>query len=193
VRQISDLTVPRDWQVDFTGEIPMTVDWVEDVQATQLRGFPTAVLTVYLLIAAFLRSWRLALAALLPTLLPIAVVLGSMGLLGLTLDVGRAMVGSVVIGIGVDDAIHLLSRYRLERRTGMGAFAAMSEAIQHSGQAILTNSIALTLGFLTLLASAWQSISSFGFFVALSILGALVSTLFVMPALIFSFTRDAGA
>jgi hypothetical protein len=182
--------LPAGWQVDFTGEIPMTVDWVEDVQATQLRGFPTAVLTVYLLIAAFLRSLRLALAALLPTLLPIVVVLGSMGLLGLSLDVGRAMVGSVVIGIGVDDAIHLLSRYRLSRAAGMRAYAAMSEAIQHSGRAILTNSIALALGFLTLLASAWQSISSFGFFVALSILGALVSTLFVMPALIFAFTPE---
>ena len=69
----------------------------------------------------------------------------------------------------------------------------MSRAIQHSGRAIVTNSLTLTLGFLTLMASAWQSISSFGFFVALAILGALVSTLFVTPALIFTFARDAAA
>ena len=183
--------VARGWQVDLTGEIPMTVDWVQDVQATQLVGFPTAVLTVYLLMALFLRSFGLALAALLPTLLPLVVVLGSMGLLGLSLDVGRAMVGSVVIGIGVDDAIHLLSQYRMQRTGGATVHTAMSRAIQHSGRAIVTNSLALTLGFLTLLASAWQSISSFGFFVALAILGALVSSLFVTPALIFAFDRDA--
>jgi predicted RND superfamily exporter protein len=40
------------------------------------------------------------------------------------------------------------------------------------------------------MASAWQTISSFGFFVALGILGALVSTLFVMPALIFAFSKE---
>jgi predicted RND superfamily exporter protein len=185
--------VARGWQVDLTGEIPMTVDWVQDVQATQLVGFPTAVLTVYLLMALFLRSFGLALAALLPTLLPLVVVLGSMGLLGLSLDVGRAMVGSVVIGIGVDDAIHLLSQYRAQRAQSAPVHAAMSRAIQQSGRAIVTNSLALTLGFLTLLASAWQSISSFGFFVALAILGALVSTLFVTPALILTFDRDAKA
>jgi predicted RND superfamily exporter protein len=193
VERASAAVVARGWQVDLTGEIPMTVDWVQDVQATQLVGFPTAVLTVYLLIALFLRSFRLALAALLPTLLPLVVVLGSMGLLGLSLDVGRAMVGSVVIGIGVDDAIHLLSQDRVSRARGATVHAAMSRAIQHSGRAIVTNSLALTLGFLTLLASAWQSISSFGFFVALAILGALVSTLFVTPALVFTFGRDAAA
>lgn len=193
VRQISSEALPRTWQVNLTGEIPITVDWVRDVQATQLQGFPMAVLTVYVLIAAFLRSLRLALAALLPTLLPIVITLGSMGLLGLCLDVGRAMIGSVVIGIGVDDAIHLLSRYRASRRAGRLVRDAMVEAMQHSGRAIVTNSLTLSLGFLTLMASAWQSISSFGFFVALAILGALVSTLVVMPALIFAFARSSDA
>jgi predicted RND superfamily exporter protein len=116
-----------------------------------------------------------------------------MGLLGLSLDVGRAMIGSVVIGIGVDDAIHLLSQLRLRRSAGLPLAEAMQGAVRHSGRAIVTNSLTLSLGFLTLMASAWQSISSFGFFVALSILGALVSTLFVMPALIFAFARPVRA
>jgi predicted RND superfamily exporter protein len=66
----------------------------------------------------------------------------------------------------------------------------MKHAMHHSGRAIVTNSLALSLGFLTLMASAWQTISSFGFFVSLAIIGALISTLLVMPALIFSFYRE---
>ncbi len=54
---------------------------------------------------------------------------------------------------------------------------------------MVTTSLALSLGFLTLMASAWQTISSFGFFVALAILGALAAALFVLPALIFAFAR----
>ena len=38
--------------------------------------------------------------------------------------------------------------------------------------------------------SAWQTVASFGFFVALAIIGALVATLFVLPALIFAFARE---
>jgi predicted RND superfamily exporter protein len=52
---------------------------------------------------------------------------------------------------------------------------------------VVTTSLALSLGFLTLMASAWQSISSFGLFVSLAILAALLATLFVLPALIFAF------
>jgi predicted RND superfamily exporter protein len=182
--------LPAGWGADLTGEIPMTVDWVDDVQATQLRGFPTAVLTVYLLMAAFLRSPALALASLLPTLLPIAITLGSMGWLGLDLDVGRAMIGTVVVGIGVDDAIHLLSRYRAQRSARMSPRKAMADAIQHCGRAVVTNSLTLALGFLTLMLSPWQSISSFGFFAALTIVGALAATLLVLPALILAFARE---
>jgi len=49
----------------------------------------------------------------------------------------------------------------------------------------VTTSIALSLGFLTLMMSAWQTVASFGLFVAISILGALVATLLVLPALVF--------
>ena len=52
--------------------------------------------------------------------------------------------------------------------------------------------LALALGFLTLMMSAWQTVASFGFFVALAILGALVATLFVLPALIFIFAPKEG-
>ena len=51
----------------------------------------------------------------------------------------------------------------------------------------MTTSIALALDFLTLMMSAWQTVATFGFFVALSILGALVATLLVLPALVFAF------
>ena len=63
-------------------------------------------------------------------------------------------------------------------------------ANHHVGRAVVTTSLTLALGFLSLMASAWQTISSFGFFVALAILGALAATLFVLPALIFQFSRD---
>jgi len=115
-----------------------------------------------------------------------------MGWVGLSLDVGRAMIAAVMIGIGVDDAIHILMRYKLQREAGLGSSAAMREAIQHTGRAVITTSIALSLGFLTLLASAWQSISSFGFFISIGILGALIASLFVLPALIFVLDRERG-
>jgi predicted RND superfamily exporter protein len=145
---------------------------------------------VIALVAIFMRSMRLAAMAIVPTLLPVVVTLGAMGWIGMSLDVGRAMIAAVLIGIGVDDSIHLLSQYKARRLEGQRPREAMSAAVRHCGRAVVTTSVALSLGFLTLMASAWQSISSFGFFVSIAILAALGATLFVLPALVFVFDRE---
>ena len=187
IQELAEQTLPVSWGMTVTGAVAVQHDWLRDVQATQLRSFPIAFGIVFLLVSIFLRSWKLGLAAMVPTLLPVVVVLGAMGWLGMSLDVARAMIAAVVIGIGVDDAIHLLAHYKVRREEGDTPQAAMSAALQHTGRAIVTTSIALALGFLTLMMSAWQTVASFGFFVALSILGALVATLLVLPALVFAF------
>ena len=180
------------WQVQPSGRLAIQHSWIRDVQATQLRSFPIAFALVFVLVSVFLRSWKLGLAAMVPTLLPVVVVLGAMGWLGMSLDVARAMIAAVVIGIGVDDAVHVLRQYQVRREAGQDSHEAMRGALQHSGRAVVTTSVALSLGFLTLMMSAWQTVASFGFFVALSILGALAATLFVLPALIFAFAPKRG-
>ena len=180
-------TLPKTWQTQLSGEFSVRYDWVRDIQATQLRSFPIAFAIVFLLVSVFLRSWRFGLAAMVPTLLPVVIVLGSMGWLGMSLDVARAMIAAVVIGIGVDDAVHVLAHYKKQRDAGASSHDAMRAALHHTGRAVVTTSVALALGFLTLMMSAWQTVATFGFFVALSILGALVATLLVLPALVFAF------
>jgi len=192
-RHVIETTIPSDWGVTETGALAVRVDWVEEIQQTQLRSFPVAFLIAFVLIAIFLRSWKLGLAAMVPTLLPVVVVLGAMGWLGMSLDVARAMIAAVVIGIGVDDAIHVLAHYKKRRDAGDTSHEAMGAALRHSGRAVVTTSIALSLGFLTLMMSAWQTVATFGFFVALSIMGALVATLLVLPALVFAFAPKGGA
>ncbi len=185
VRRQVRQALPESWDVRLTGEFAVSHAWVRDLQATQLRSFPIAFGLVFILVSIFLRSWKLGLAAMVPTLLPVVVVLGAMGWLGMSLDVARAMIAAVVIGIGVDDAIHVLSHYKKRRDAGDTSHEAMGAALRHSGRAVVTTSIALSLGFLTLMMSAWQTVASFGLFVAISIIGALVATLLVLPALVF--------
>ncbi len=195
VHRVIRETLPSSWQVQLTGEFSIEHDWVRDVQATQLRSFPIAFAIVFVLGSVFLRSWRLGLAAMVPTLLPVIVVLGAMGWLGMSLDVARAMIAAVVIGIGVDDSMHVLAHYKKRRDAGDNSHNAMRAALRHSGRAVVTTSGALALGFLTLMMSAWQTVATFGFFVALSILGALAATLLVLPALVFAFaprSRDSA-
>jgi predicted RND superfamily exporter protein len=181
--------LPAGSAIETTGGVVLGIDWVNAVQATQLRSFPTAFLLVFALVSLSLRSLRLGLAALIPAVLPVVVVLGAMGFAGLSLDVGRAMIAAVVLGIAVDDSIHLLHCYRRERASGQQRDEAMRRALLKTGRPIATTSFALALGFMTLTASAWGTVSSFGFFVSLAILVALAAALFVLPALMMAFGR----
>ena len=184
VRAATAKLIPDDWTVTFTGLIAIDDFWMPEVQATQMRSFPVAFGLVLLLASAFLRSYRLGLMAMIPTLVPIVTMFGAMGWIGIGLDIGRAMVAAVVIGIGVDDAIHFLSAYSECRTEGVSRIEAATAAIHRVGRALVTTSVALTFGFLTLMASAWQTISTFGFFVSLTVVSALASTLLLLPALL---------
>ncbi len=119
-----------------------------------------------------------------------------MGWTGTPLDVGSSMVAAVVIGIAVDDAIHLLSQYRRLVGSGVEPPAAIRGATLHVGRAVVTTSVALTIGFFALSLSDWRSISSFGVLSGVAILGALVAVLLVLPALVATAARlrpDRGA
>jgi hypothetical protein len=186
VEEILAQVLPLGWGSSLTGDVALSRDWTRDVQETQHRSFPVAFAIVFLLASVFFRSWRLGLAAMVPVLLPVVAVLGSMGWLGMSLDVARAMIAAIVIGVGVDDAIHFLSHYKRQKEKGLDSRSAIREALLHTGRAIAITSVALTLGFLALMMSAWQTIASFGFYVALAIIGALLATFFVLPALILS-------
>ena len=193
VREYVQAKIPADWKVTLTGPFAMHFDWVTAVQSTQFRSFGGAFLLVFVLVALFLGSVRLGLAAMVPALLPAVATLGFMGFAGVSLDVGRVMIAAIVIGIAVDDSVHLLSQYRRRRVRGDTARDAIRSSVFHVGRAVVVTSVALALGFLTLMTSAWETISSFGFFVSVAILVALVAALFVLPAIIFAFRRDGPA
>jgi len=180
--QIARSEVPSDWKVELTGEPVATVAFIGDVMATQVRSFPIALGLVWCVASFYFRSFRLGLATVIPTALPALWTLGSMGWLDMKLDMGRAMVAVVILGVGVDDAIHLLTVYREERAGNCAPKAAMQRALRTTGPALWMTSLALALGFLTLRFAAWATIASFGALVACAILAALGSTLLLIPA-----------
>lgn len=184
VRRYISEELPAEWKVNLTGPFSMEFDWVTQMQDTQLRSFGAAFLIVLTCVTVFFRSFSLGLVAMIPAVTPVVTTLGFMGFAGLNLDVGRVMLAAIVIGIGVDDGVHLLQHYARQRRLGMEAHLAARSSVMEVGRAVVITSAALGLGFLTLMTSAWQSISSFGFFVTVAITGALAGALLVVPAVL---------
>jgi predicted RND superfamily exporter protein len=174
----------REFRAELGGPVKVFVQMVEEAQRTQLASFASATLVVVVMVAVFLRSLSWALAAMLPALFPVLMTLGAMGLAGVFLDLGTAMVLAVVLGIAIDDTVHLLTWYRRGLAAGSPPAGAIRAAVLQVGRALATASLALSLGLFVLTLSSWESVASFGFLCGVAILIALVASLVILPAVI---------
>ncbi|MEZ4292410.1 MAG: hypothetical protein R3E53_18440 [Myxococcota bacterium] len=104
---------------------------------------------ITLVMIAFLGSLRSGLTGMIPNVLPIAMTLGVMGLLGIDFDLYTMLIGKIAIRLAVDDAVHLSHSFRRGWEEHGDLERAVSEGLETSGSAILTSSIVLRLGFAT--------------------------------------------
>jgi predicted RND superfamily exporter protein len=184
VRELLAADWLRAFSPDVNGPVNVFVRMIEEVQRTQLSSFAIAALVIAAVVAALLRSLSWALAAMLPTLFPVLVTLGAMGLFGVYLDIGTAMIGAVVLAIAIDDTVHLLTGYRRRLALGSEPAQAIRGAVLDVGRALVTASLALSLGCFVLTLSSWESVASFGFLSGIAILVALAADLVILPAVI---------
>ena len=167
---------------DITGVVPLLNDVQRSLIETQVRSFAVAAVVVLVLIGLFFRSLRALLASLLPNLLPVFAMFALMAAAGIPLDPGTVMVASVAIGIAADDTVHFLSAYQREARASTEADHAAGVALAKAGRAMFYTSIVAAAGFGILCLSDFQPIVYFGLLTGVTMVTALASDLFVLPA-----------
>lgn len=148
----------------------------------QLRSLLFGVLIIGALVALLFRSARAGLITMVPIALSIAVLFGLMGYASIPLSTITAMLTSIMIGAGVDYAIHLYHAYRDAYAVRGDAAWAARTALTESGRAITFNALSVMVGFAALLVSGFLPVRFFGFLVAVSIGVCLYTALFFLPA-----------
>ena len=187
--------VPKDTTARVTGTPWVAYRGINNVTIDLRDSLLIAFVAVTLIILLLLRDLRMALICLIPNGLPLVVGYGLMGAMGWILDPTPAVVFTVALGIAVDDTIHLVSRYREERSKGQTLQEALRCSVLHSGRAVVITSILLSTGFAANCLSSFPSMVILGMLGAVVILVAMLSDLFVLPALIrlFGEAKPTGA
>jgi uncharacterized protein len=107
-----------------------------------------------------------------------------MGLLGMTINMGSALLSSIVIGIGVDYTIHFMWRYRAELKNHPKEYAkAVMITLNTTGRGIVFNAVAVMVGFVVLMSSNFIPIIQFGYLIVFSIFTCLIGALVLVPAI----------
>ena len=104
-----------------------------------------------------------------------------------------ALVGGMCLGVVVDDTVHFLNRYQIERQAGLEGKAALERVLYHSGAPIIITSVLLSAGFLLLGSSSFKLNSDMGNATGLIILLALLFDLLALPAWLAWNTRTSTA
>ena len=149
-----------------------------------LYGLLFAVLLVSILMGLLYRSFKMTLIAIIPNILPLVMILGVIGWVGLGLKMSTVIIFTIAFGIAVDDTIHFMNRLKNELKNGYSMQEAIRQTYLSTGRAIVTTSIILVLGFGVLLFSSFQTTFITGLLVSLALLFALFADLVLLPVLL---------
>ena len=167
-----------------TGLFVLLTYLIESLLRDQLVSFAWASAGIFAMMWAAFRSWKLALASMLPNLLPIGVVLGGLGWAGVPVNIGTAMIASVSVGLTVDGNVHYIAAYLRQRRAGATRRAALTTAHGTVGRAMTFAVLALACGFAALTFSQFVPLIYFGALVSLAMLGGLAGDLVLLPLML---------
>lgn len=179
--------------VEATGFVYMLGSWLGEIVDGQRRGLALSCGLIAVMMVGGLRSLRLGLWSMVPNLVPVLALAGLLGLALETVDSDTMVVAMIALGIGVDDTIHFLVRYRLERARCADQAEALVQTFRYAGRAIFMTTVILALGFLPLAFSDYYSVWMFGVFLPLVLVVALLADLLLVPALARVGLLEGGA
>jgi len=130
------------------------------------------------------RSAKGAALCMVPNLAPLFFVFVLMGAGGIALDLATVMIACVVLGITIDDTIHLYHGYRCRLRAGMAPNWAIARSYDSSGRAVLATSVVLVAQFGLLATSDFIPTANFGLLTAVGLTAGLAFEIVLLPALL---------
>lgn len=154
-----------------------------------LRSLLGASIVIFLVIAVLFRSARLGAIAILPNLTPLVVTLGYMAVRGYEMNAGNVIVFAISLGIAVDGTIHFLARFREEIKAGDGPAKAIYRSYISTGRAIVMTCVLIVAGLSVLLLSEFLPSRRFAELTGVTMLGALVGDLLLLPACLMLFWK----
>ncbi|MAE96416.1 MAG: hypothetical protein CL910_17340 [Deltaproteobacteria bacterium] len=181
---VAGLKLPPDVSAHVTGNALLLAHSADGIAQGQPRTVGLAAIAIFVLVVLAFRSPRLAAVAMLPNLVPVAIYFGILGFGAAPLSLATSLIGSVALGIAIDDTVHFLVRYGTERRAGRSPEEATAICGRRIGRPIAITSVMLMAGFLVVALSGFATLRQFGVLSAITMGVCLINDLVLLPALL---------
>ncbi|MCU0319761.1 MAG: MMPL family transporter [Flavobacteriales bacterium] len=181
---------PAKYDVVLTGTSVVFLEGSKYMVSNLLISLAMAVVLIAALMAILFNSFRMVLVSLVPNLVPLITTAGLMGFLDVAIKPSTLLVFSIAFGIAVDDAIHYLSKYRMELKANNHQIKrSVLLALREAGVSMMYTSIVLFMGFSLFMFSEFGGTQALGLLVSFTLLVAMFTNLIILPSLLLSFER----
>tara|TARA_E500000178_G_scaffold79143_1_gene77393 strand:- start:6635 stop:9073 length:2439 start_codon:yes stop_codon:yes gene_type:complete len=171
-------------QYSLTGVSVIYSNLLQSLFGSLFGSMSIVFVSIFLMFLILFKSLNLALLGMVPNFLSAGAVIGTIGLLGIPLDVMTVTVAAVSVGMGVDNTIHYIFRFKKEYSATNNYLTASKNTHTTVGKALLYTSLTIIFGFLSLTISNFNPTVYFGLFTALAMIMAIISSLVLLPALL---------
>ena len=185
-RDLDSLLAKDNVTVQISGIMVLYNNMLQSLMSSQIGTLGITVLVLFVLFVVIFRSFSYALIAIVVNLIPLCACFGIMGVAGIPLDIMSITIAAISIGIGVDDVIHYIYRYKREFARSGDEAAAIRASHASIGYAMYYTSFAIILGFSVMMMSNFWPTIYFGLLICLVMSLLLLGALIILPSLIMS-------
>ena len=185
---LAKLTKNDNVSIEVVGMMVLYNNMLQNLLSSQVDTFGLTVAILFVIFCFVFRSIKLATIAIVSNLIPLCTLFGVMGFFGIPLDVMSITIAAISIGIGVDDIIHYIHRFKEELLT-KDVFESIKAAHASIGYAMYYTSFTIFLGFSVMITSNFIPTIYFGLLTDLVMVFMLLGALIILPSLIASFVK----
>lgn len=151
---------------------------------SQIKTLGFVLGVIFLTFVVLFRNLKVAFIAIFVNIVPIGIVFAIMGMFGIPLDIMTITIAAISIGIGVDDTIHYIHRFKEELKHDHDYINAMIRSHKSIGYAMYYTSLVVVCGFSILVLSNLVPTIYFGLLTVLVMITMLTSALILLPKLL---------
>jgi len=184
-----DVSDYGDAKASVTGENIITLTITDSLTDSQLLSTAISIILALIVLVIAYRNPLLGLVAIIPVGITMIWVLGTMYLIGYTLNALTITITSITIGIGIDYSIHATERFRLVADKTGDIEKAMCETIAHTGGALLIAALTTACGFGILAFAPIPPQQQFGVILSITIIYSLLTAILILPSILVKWAE----
>lgn len=171
-------------KITVTGHMSLFIQMIKNFITSMVKSYIIALVVITLMMILMIGRIRIGLMSMIANIVPIICIFGIMGVCDIPVDMATILIGSLVLGLVVDDTIHFLHHFRRAIDEHHDIETAVRETLFTTGRALAITSLVLCGGFFIYTGSFLASNVRFGLLSGSGVLLALAADFFLVPALL---------